>query len=107
MPVDADLLAWLEDAVKSADSWESVVPALQAHDPDGNDLRLRPFVFAFGYAFHEGHSTARERAGGAFGAMVSGDGWRFPPALADIEDADLDAWRDALAAVPHHVAQAR
>ena len=39
--------------------------------------------------------------------MLAGDGWRMPPALSDITDEDVDAWREAVAAVDHPVAHAR
>jgi hypothetical protein len=107
MTVDGEVLDWIRDAVAAADSWDSVRAALQARDPDGEDLRLRPFVFAFGYTLHERFSSARERAGGPFGAMMAGEGWRIPPALSDITDEDVDAWREAVVAVDHPVAHAR
>lgn len=107
MTVDGEVLDWIRDAVLAADSWESVRAALQAHAPDGDDPRLRPFVFAFGYALHERSSSARERAGGPFGAMLAGDGWRFPPALSDMTGEDVEAWREALSAIDHPVAHAR
>jgi len=107
MTVDREVLGWIGDAVAAADSWESVRAALQARDPDGEDPRLRPFIFAFGYTLHERVSAAREQAGGPFGAMLAGDGWRFPPALSDISDEDVEAWREARGAVNRPVAQAR
>src|SRR5918999_3817931 len=81
MPVDEDVLEWLREAVADSASWESVRSALQARDPEGQDLRLRPFIFAFAFALHERSSATRERAGGPFGAMLAGEGWRFPPAV--------------------------
>lgn len=107
MAVDAEVLDWVREAVASADSWEGIRSALQAHDPERDDPRLRPFVFAFGYALHERSSSARERAGGPYGAMIAGEGWRFPPALGDISDDDVDAWRVGLAEVVDPRAQAR
>jgi hypothetical protein len=107
MTVDDEVLEWMRDAVAAADSWDSVRAALQARDPNGEDLRVRPFVFAFGYTLHERFSSRRERAGGPFGAMIAGDGWRMPPALSDITDEDVDAWREAVAVVDHPVAHAR
>jgi hypothetical protein len=107
MAVDTEVLDWLRDAVAIADSWESVNTALRSHDPEGSDERLRPFLFAFGYAFHAEGTAARDSAGGPFGASVAGDGWRFPPAVADVDSDDVAAWREALESVNHHVAQAR
>lgn len=104
---DPEVLDWVRDAVDGADSWEHVRSRLQAHDPDGEDLRLRPFVFAFSYRLHERFTSTRERAGGPFGATLAGEGWRFPPALADIEDGDVAAWAEALVAIDHPVVQAR
>ena len=103
MTVAAEVLDWIRDAAGVADSWASARAALQARD----DARVSPFVIAFGYALHERSSAARERAGGPFGAMVAGDGWRFPPALEDIPDENLEAWRDVLAGVDHPAVHAR
>ncbi len=93
MSVDDEVLAWIREAVAGADSWDSVRSALQARHPEGDDLRLRPFVFASGYTLHERFGSARERAGGPFGPMIAGETWRFPPALGDIADEEVDAWR--------------
>jgi hypothetical protein len=107
MSVDPEVLDWIRDAVDGAGSWEDIRSRLQAHDPDGEDLRLRPFVFAFAYRLHERFSSTRERAGGPFGATIAGEGWRFPPALSDIEEADVAAWAEALATIDQPVVQAR
>jgi hypothetical protein len=107
MSIDDEVLGWIREAVAGADSWDSVRSALQARDPEGDDLRLRPFVFAFGYTLHERFGSARERAGGPFGSMTAGENWRFPPALGDISDEEIDAWRAARTAVDHPVVQAR
>jgi hypothetical protein len=105
--MDQDVLHWLREAAKNGTSWTDVRAALQSHDPDGEDIRLRPFVFAFGYAFLPRSSSRRERVGEPYGAMIAGDGWRFPPRLADIEDVDIEAWQAALDAVDHQVVKAR
>ncbi len=107
MSVDPELLDWIREAVAEAKSWEEIRASLQGRDPDGEDLRLRPFVFAFSYRLHERFASTRERAGGPFGSMVAGEGWRFPPALADIEDADVAAWQSARAEIDHPAVQAR
>jgi hypothetical protein len=107
MSIDAEVLDWIREAVTEPASWEDIRAALQAHDPDGEDVRLRTFVFAFSYRLHERFASSRERAGGPFGSMVAGEGWRFPPALADIEEADVAAWQEALAAIDNPAVQAR
>jgi hypothetical protein len=107
MSVDPELVDWIREAVAEAESWEDIRASLQAHDPDGEDVRLRPFVFAFSYRLHERFASTRERAGGPFGSMVAGEGWRFPPALADIEEADVATWQAALAAIDEPAVQAR
>lgn len=107
MSIDPELLDWIREAVAEAESWEDIRASLQAHDPDGKDVRLRSFVFAFSYRLHERFASTRERAGGPFGSMVAGEGWRFPPALADIEEADVKAWQAALAAIDDPAVQAR
>jgi hypothetical protein len=107
MSVDPELLDWIREAVAEAESWEHIRASLQAHDPDGDDVRLRPFVFAFSYRLHERFASTRDRAGGPFGSMVAGEGWRFPPALADVEEVDVAAWQSALAAIDNPAVQAR
>lgn len=107
MSIDPELLDWIREAVAESESWEEIRASLQAHDPAGEDVRLRPFVFAFSYRLHERFASTRERAGSPFGAMLAGDGWRFPPALADIEEADVAAWQAAVAAIDHPAVQAR
>lgn len=107
MSIDPELLDWIREAVAVAESWEEIRASLQAHDPDGEDARLRPFVFAFSYRLHERFASTRDRAGSPFGAMIAGEGWRFPPALADIDEADVAAWQAALAAINHPTVQAR
>jgi hypothetical protein len=84
----------LGEAVAEADSWDAVCMALRARDPNGEDERVR-VLFAFGYALFERSSDRRDRAGGPFGAMISGDRWGFPPALTDIETADVQVWAAA------------
>jgi hypothetical protein len=106
MAIDEEVLGWVRSAVV-ADSWEAVGSALRARDPEGDDLRLRPFVIAFSYRLHEYFSSARESAGAAFGPIIAGAGWQFPPPLADIPDDEVELWREALDLVGHPVAQAR
>jgi hypothetical protein len=107
MTVDVEVLDWIREAAATADSWDSVGTGLRARDPDGEDPRLRPFILAFGYTLHERFSSTRERAGEPFGAMIAGEGWRFPPALSDIDEDDVDAWREAVTAVDDPIVQAR
>jgi hypothetical protein len=107
MSCDPEILDWIREAVAGAESWEDIRASLQAHDPDQEDPRLRPFVFAFSYRLHERFASSRERAGGPFGAMIAGEGWRFPPALVDIEDADVAAWQATLAEIDDPAVQAR
>jgi hypothetical protein len=105
--LDDEVVRWIRDAVNGAGSWEDVRASLAAHDPDGNDVRLRPFVFAYGYALHERSTGARERAGSPYGAMLAGEGWRFPPAIEDVEATDVQQWREALDAIDHPIVHAR
>jgi hypothetical protein len=108
MSIDPEVLNWIREAVAEAESWEEIRASLQAHDDSGDeDVRLRPFVFAFSYRLHERFASTRERAGGPFGSMVAGEGWRFPPALADVDEVDVDAWQSALAAIDSPAVQAR
>lgn len=107
MPIDDEVLDWVRSAVADANSWLAIEAVLRAHDPEGEDERLRPFVFAFNYRLHEGFSSGRESAGGAFGPMMAGDGWQFPPALRDLPDDCVAAWREALDRIDHPAVQAR
>ena len=106
MAVDDEVRQWVLEAVEGG-SWEAVRAELQAHDPEGQDARLRPFIFAFGYTLLERFGARRERAGGPFGSMLAGEGWQFPPLLRDIDDADVQAWREVFEAVEHPVARGR
>lgn len=106
--LDSEVAQWLHDAVAVADSWDSVLGELRTHDPKekNEDARLRPFIVAFAFVLHERFSTTRGRDG-VFGSAMAGEDWRFPPALADIEDDDVQAWREAFDAIEHHVVRAR
>ena len=105
--IDDEVLVWIRDAVEHAESWSAVSRALAAHDPEGLDDRLRPFVFAFGYTLFERSSDRRDRAGSPFGAMVSGDGWQFPQPLEEVSDDDVHAWGEAFEAIDDPVARSR
>lgn len=39
--------------------------------------------------------------------MIAGEGWRFPPAIDDIEERDVEAWGDAVQAIDDAVARSR
>lgn len=94
MPLDARIA----DALRAADaatSWRDVSNSLHALDPDGEDLTVRPFYFAFSYTLLERTSPRRDRVGGPFGSWSAGEGWRFPPEVSTIEDVDVQAWMDA------------
>jgi hypothetical protein len=39
--------------------------------------------------------------------MLAGEGWRFPPALNDIPDEELEAWSEAVMAIEHPIVQGR
>jgi hypothetical protein len=107
MALDREILEELEHAVGVAKRWEDIRAHLQSVDPEGGDQRFRPFYFAFSYPLIEPGSSRRERAGGPFGAMIAGEGWRFPPAVADVEDSDVEAWAEAFDALEDPVVRAR
>lgn len=106
MPLDARIA----DALRAADaatSWRDVSNSLHALDPDGEDLTVRPFYFAFSYTLLERTSPRRDRVGGPFGSWSAGEGWRFPPEVSTIEDADVRAWMDAFEEIDSPVVKAR
>jgi hypothetical protein len=106
MPLDERIA----DALRAADaetSWRDVSNSLRALDPDGENLTLRPFYFAFSYTLLERTSPRRDRVGGPFGSWSAGEGWRFPPEVSTIEDIDVQAWTDAFAEIDSPVVKAR
>lgn len=106
MPLDERIA----DALRAADaetSWRDVSNSLRTLDPDGEDLTLRPFYFAFSYTLLERTSPRRDRVGGPFGSWSAGEGWRFPPEVSAIEDVDVQAWMDAFAEIDSPVVKAR
>jgi hypothetical protein len=88
-------------------SWEEVRRSLTELDPDRKDLSLEPFVLAFSYSLLERSGKRRERVGSPFGAMVAGEGWRFPPALSELDGSHLEAWVAALDETDDPVLNAR
>lgn len=108
MPVDNEILERVRKAASDASSWHGIRAALSAGDPEGPpDMRLRPFVFAFAYNLIDGLSERRKEVGEPYGSMFSGDGERFPPRIADVVDADVEAWREAFEAVDLPAVRAR
>jgi hypothetical protein len=107
MGIDPQVLELVSDAVAEADGWEAVAAALRPSDPEGKDVRLRPFVVAFSYRLRERYGPGGERPDGPFVSMMSGPGWQFPPPLQEIEEEDAQAWADTLEEIEHPVARAR
>lgn len=107
MTLDPRIIESLKTSVEGASSWEDVRAQLRNLDPEGEDEGLRPFYFAFSFCLLERTSKRRDRAGGPFGSMVAGEGWRFPPALPDIEEEDVEAWADAFDSLDVPVLRAR
>lgn len=98
------------DALRAADaktSWRDISNSLRALDPDGEDLTVRPFYFAFSYTLLERTSPRRDRAGGPFGSWSAGEGWRFPPEVSEIEDVDVQAWMEGFEEIDSPVVKAR
>ncbi len=106
MPLDERIA----DALRATDaetSWHEVSNSFRALDPDGEDLTVRPFYFAFSYTLLERISPRRDRVGGPFGSRIAGEGWRFPPEVSTIEDVDVQAWIDAFEEIDSPVVKAR
>jgi hypothetical protein len=102
--------ARIAEALRAADtatSWHEVSTSLHALDPDGEDIAVRPFYFAFSYTLLERTSPRRDRVGGPFGSRIAGEGWRFPPEVSAIEDVDVQAWIDAFNEIDSPVIKAR
>ena len=55
-----------------------------------------PYVIALGYSLVEYGSKRRERTGGPFGSMISGDGWQFPPPLDALPAGVVERWAEAI-----------
>src|SRR4051812_38697063 len=106
MPLNARIAEALR-AADAATSWHEVSTSLQALDPDGEDLAVRPFYFAFSYTLLERTSPRRDRVGEPFGSRIAGEGWRFPPEVSAIEDVDVEAWIDAFNEIDSPVVKAR
>lgn len=107
MTLEPRIIEALKTSAEGASSWEDIRAKLRDLDPEGEDEALRPFYFAFSYCLLERTSKRRDRAGGPFGAMVAGEGWQFPPALADIEQGDVEAWAGAFDALDVPILRAR
>lgn len=112
MALDPEVTQLLGDALDDAENWEDVRRSLEAAELENKETRLRPFVFAFAYPLLERQSGRRDRAGEPYGAMVAGttdtgDPWRFPPAVSDVDVTDVEAWADAFDAFDHPLARAR
>lgn len=107
MALEPRIIEALRTSAEGAGSWEDVRRSLREIDPEGEEDELRPFHLAFAYSLLERTSKRRDRVGGPFGAMVAGEGWRFPPALPEIDDDDVEAWVDAFDVLEEPVLRAR
>jgi hypothetical protein len=105
--VDPRIIESLQASAEDAGSWEDVRQHLRTIDPEGEDKGLRPFHLAFAYSLLERTSKRRDRVGGPFGSMVAGEGWRYPPALSEIEEGDVEAWVEAFEALEVPILRAR
>ena len=102
------LISRLREALRDATTWLDVHTRLQELAPDDEDPLDRAFLDAFGYALIErSYDAARDREGGPFGAMFSGDGWQVPPRLTDVQPEAVAAWRDAADALDEPLAVSR
>jgi hypothetical protein len=100
VPVDDDILDRLREAATGATSWSSIRAALETGALEGEpDMRLRPFVFAFAYNLIDALDARRQSVGEPYGSMFSEGGVRFPPPIADVQDVDVEAWREAFDAI--------
>ncbi|MGH2823703.1 MAG: hypothetical protein ACRDLY_11915 [Thermoleophilaceae bacterium] len=80
---------------EASDFWDAQ-SALNKSVEEGHKETYRPWVFALGYTLLPEGSERRDRAGGHFGAMMAADDWRFPPALDDLPEGTVEAWREGL-----------
>jgi len=102
------LISRLREALRDANSWLDVHSRLQELAPDHEDPLHRAFLDAFGYALIErSYYAARDREGGPFTAMFSGEGWQAPPRLSDVQPQAVAAWRDAADALDEPLAVSR
>lgn len=103
---DATAIDELRAALTDADGWLAVETRLResASDEDARK-RVRPFVFAFGYMLL--HDEERRAEEGPFGPIITTDQGQFPPAVADIDPADVEMWRRAADEIDAPIAVSR
>jgi len=101
------LLEQLDAALSGAEDWYVVGARLREATETDGDAREQalPFVFAFGYMLTRDEERRAEQ--GPFGPMIETDQGQFPPPVSDIEDAQVDAWREAIEALGNPIALAR
>jgi hypothetical protein len=100
MPVPADVLRAVRDALPGADSWYAIFKRISDAVPAGEETHYRSLVWAFGYDLVSPGETERlEREGSPFGAMWEMDGQRLPPRLSDVPDEAVEEWAEAFAAI--------
>jgi len=98
--LDTDLRQRLESAVADATSWYDIFRRFRDAVPEGEELRHRALIWAFGYDLVSPSETERlDREGSVFGAMFEFAEGRVPPRLADVPKEDVDAWVDAFDAI--------
>lgn len=107
MALEPQVVTALTEATDGASSWEEIRTHLQEREHEFQNEQLRPFQFAFSYSLLERTSKRRDRAGGPFGSMVAGEDWRYPPAVPDIAESDVEAWAEAFDALEAPVIRAR
>ncbi len=88
-----------------ADSWHAVDAKLRELAPQDTQEQYRPLVFAFGYMLV--HDEERRSEEGPFAPMIVTDQGQFPPPLADVVTADVDAWIAAAGALDDPIASSR
>ncbi len=96
----------LTDAVSDTDGFFAASSALDAAAAQAPD-DYRPFAIALGYVLVEASSQRRERTGGPFGSIFSGDGWQSSPPLDDLPEGTADAWAAAICELENPIWQAR
>jgi hypothetical protein len=95
----------LREALAGADDWLTVDTALRRSASEWHKDPVRPFVFAFGYMLV--HDEERRAEEGPFAAAIVTQQGQFPPPLADIDQADVDAWRGAAEQLDDPIALSR
>lgn len=94
------MIELVKQSLPGTKRWYDIYSRITDAVPAGQEEQYRSLVWAFGYHLITPGETERlERESSSFGAMWEFDGKRLPPRLADVPDADAEAWVELFEAV--------